>query len=270
MTPRTIDPTAAQADRLENRLEDRLDNPMDAVLNVSSYRFVPLDDPSALRETLHARAANLLLKGTVLLAPEGINLFLAGTPSAVNTWLAALRLDPRFNGLEVKESYSQTQPFQRLKVKVKTEIIRMNWPMPNTARRAPALDAPTLKRWLDQGQDDQGRPIKLLDTRNAFEIDEGSFHGAVNWRISKFTEFPEALAAHKQELDGHTVVSFCTGGIRCEKAALLLQNELETPVYQLDGGILKYFELTDASHYQGSCFVFDERETLSSSLAPVR
>ncbi len=238
-------------------------------LNISAYRFVPLPDAAQLCERLQALAETLGLKGTVLLAEEGLNLFLAGPAAAVHAWLDALRADPRFAGLEAKESWSDTQPFKRLKLKIKREIIRMDQPLLGR-ERAPAVDAPTLKRWLDQGHDDTGRPLKLLDTRNAFEVDAGGFDGAVDWRISKFTEFPAALAAHREELAGHTVVSYCTGGIRCEKAAWLLAEQLDTPAYQLEGGILKYFELAGGAHYRGDCFVFDEREQLSADLSPSR
>ena len=106
-----------------------------------------------------------------------------------------------------------------------------------------------------------------LDTRNAFEVDHGTFDGAIDWRIDKFTEFPPALAAHRDELRDKTIVSFCTGGIRCEKAAILMQEMGIAHVYQLEGGILKYFEETDGRHYHGDCFVFDERRTLAPDLS---
>lgn len=240
-----------------------------SVLNISAYRFVSLPDAAELAPRLRAWAEALQLKGTVLLAEEGLNCFLAGTAEGVREWLRRLREDPRFAGFEAKESWSETPPFGHLKVKIKREIIRMNWPLLGKGR-APAVDALTLKRWLDQGHDDAGRPIKMLDTRNAFEVDAGAFDGAVDWRITKFTEFPAALAAHREELAGHTVVSYCTGGIRCEKAAWLLQEQLDGPAYQLEGGILKYFELAGGAHYHGDCFVFDEREGLAPDLQPHR
>jgi UPF0176 protein len=108
----------------------------------------------------------------------------------------------------------------------------------------------------------------MLDTRNAFEVDAGTFEGALDWRIDRFTQFPAALRAHRSELEGKTVVSFCTGGIRCEKAALYMAEEGVRDVYQLEGGILKYFEETDGAGFNGSCFVFDEREVLGPDLAP--
>jgi len=243
------------------------------ILNVSTYRFVPLPDAAELVAPLRERAEALGLKGTVLLAEEGINLFLAGPAPAVNAWLDALRQDPRFAALPAKESWSETQPFKRLKVKAKREIIRMDHPTIRPAEgRAPALPPATLKRWLDQGHDDDGRPVTMLDTRNAFEVEAGAFDGAVDWGLHKFTDFPPALRAHAAELEGHTVVSYCTGGIRCEKAALLMQDALPpgTPVFQLEGGILKYFEEVGGAHYHGTCFVFDERETLDPSLKAQR
>ncbi|HEX2547246.1 MAG TPA: sulfurtransferase [Ramlibacter sp.] len=242
---------------------------MNPVLNVSAYLFVPLPDAAALRERLFARGEALGLKGTVLLAEEGINLFLAGGEEAVRSFLAELRADARFSALQAKESWSEMLPFQRLKVKVKREIIRMNHPaIRPAAGRAPALDAATLKRWLDQGHDDEGRPVVTLDTRNAFEVDYGTFDGAIDWRLQKFSEFPAALQAHASQLQGKTVVSFCTGGIRCEKAALVMQEAGLDHVFQLEGGILKYFEETGGAHFHGTCFVFDEREALDADLAP--
>ena len=241
---------------------------MNSILNISAYKFVPLPDAPALRDLLHGWATALELKGTILLAGEGINFFLAGTADAVRGFVDALRADARFADLEPKESWSATVPFRKMLVKVKREIIRMDHPTIAPAQgRAPSVHAATLQRWLAQGHDDEGREVVTLDTRNAFEVDHGSFDNAIDWRIDKFTEFPPALRAHKAELQGKTVVSFCTGGIRCEKAAILMREEGLANVYQLEGGILKYFELTDGSHYHGGCFVFDERRVLAADLS---
>jgi len=240
-----------------------------AFLNLSAYRFVALDDLATLRQRIFDAAQAAGLKGTVLLAEEGINLFVAGAPDAARAWLAGLRADPRFAALDVKESLSETLPFRRLKVKVKREIIRMNEPqLRPAAGRAPALDAATLARWLDAGRDDAGRELVMLDTRNGFEVDAGAFDGALDWRLAKFSDFPSAAAAHRGELDGRTVVTYCTGGIRCEKAALALQGAGFEHVWQLDGGILRYLEQVGSRHWHGRCFVFDERESLDADLAP--
>ena len=241
-----------------------------AILNISAYRFVTLNELPALRERLFARAQRLGLKGSVLLADEGINLFLAGEAAAVHEWLDALRGDARFAGLQAKESVSDTVPFKRLLVKIKREIIRMNMPaLRPEAGRAASVAAPTLARWLAQGRDDAGRPLVMLDTRNGFEVDAGAFDGAIDWRLAKFSDFPAALAANRGALQGKTVVSYCTGGIRCEKAALAMREAGVEHVYQLEGGILKYFEETDgAPHWRGDCFVFDERIAVDTALAP--
>ncbi|MFO1326042.1 MAG: sulfurtransferase [Rubrivivax sp.] len=244
----------------------------DEILNVAAYRFVALAYLPALRQRLHDAAAALGLRGTVLLAPEGINLSLAGAPAPVRQWLDALRQDERFAALAVKESWSERPPFGRLRVRLKREIIRMDRPTVQPARgRAPSVDAPTLARWLARGRCDQGRPLLMLDTRNAFEVDEGAFDGAVDWRLHRFSEFPQALEQHRRALAGHTVVSYCTGGIRCEKAALWAQVQGLPQVLQLDGGILGYFEqVPGAPHWHGRCVVFDERGALDPTLQATR
>ena len=243
------------------------------ILNVSTYRFVPLDDLPALRERLHHAAESRGLKGTVLLAEEGINLFLAGPVAEVRGWLDELRADARFAGLDAKESFSAEVPFKRLKVKIKREIIRMNMPAIRPIEgRAPAVDPATLARWIEQGRDDDGRPLAMLDTRNGFEVDAGAFEGAIDWRLTRFSEFPAALEAHREALAQHRVVSYCTGGIRCEKAAIVMQQMGLAHGVQLEGGILRYFELTGgrAPGWRGRCFVFDEREALDASLKGAR
>jgi UPF0176 protein len=243
----------------------------DRFLNLSAYRFVEVTDAAALRDRLHATAQAAGLRGTVILAPEGINLFLAGDENVLRGWLARLREDTRFEALDVKESWSEQQPFRYLRVKVKREIIRMNRPQVQPAAgRAPAVDAATLARWLDQGHDDDGREVLMLDTRNAFELVHGAFDGALDWQLKKFSDFPAALDAHRDQLQDRTVVTYCTGGIRCEKAALAMRDAGVANVWQLDGGILRYLEvMRDAPHWHGRCFVFDDRESLDAQLRGV-
>jgi UPF0176 protein len=238
-------------------------------LNISAYKFVSVRDTAELRDSVRSHAHESGLKGTVLIATEGINLFLAGAPQGVRDFVRWLRADARFADLAVKESGSATLPFGKLIVKVKAEIIRMNeLGVRPQAQRAPAVAPQQLKRWLDQGHDDAGRPVLMLDTRNAFEVGHGRFEGAVHWELAKFSDFPQALRTHRAQLEGNTVVSYCTGGIRCEKAALLMQSAGVHNVLQLDGGILKYFEDTGGAHFEGECFVFDARETLTVALKP--
>jgi UPF0176 protein len=242
---------------------------MTRTLNISAYKFVSVSDTAQLRESVRSHASALALKGTALIASEGLNLFLAGAPESVRAFVKWLRTDARFADLAVKESESAALPFGKLLVKVKAEIIRMNHPaIQPQAGRAPVVPPAQLKRWLDQGHDDDGRPVVMLDTRNAFEVDHGRFAGAVHWQLAKFSEFPQAVLAHREQLKGKTVVSYCTGGIRCEKAALFMREAGVDHVLQLDGGILKYFEETGGAHFEGGCFVFDERETLNAALEP--
>jgi UPF0176 protein len=239
----------------------------------AAYRFVPIADGPELRERLFASAALAGLKGTLLLAGEGINFTLAGAPAALRAWLHRLQQDHRFASLDIKHSQAAALPFRHLRVKLKGEIIRMNQPTVRPqAGRAPAVDAATVARWLATGHCDAGRPVVMLDTRNAFEVDAGAFAGAIDWRLSRFSEFPAALAANAAQLRHKTVVSYCTGGIRCEKAALWMAEKGLTNVLQLDGGVLRYLETQasggQAPHWRGDCVVFDDRGAVAADLSP--
>ena len=241
---------------------------MNPILNISAYLFTPLASPEAWRDQCRDQAASRQLKGTILLAPEGINLFLAGEPEAVEDFLQWLRAQDGMAGLGGKKSWSAEQPFGKLLVKVKREIIRMNHPAIAPADgRAPAVSPSDLQRWLAQGHDDQGQALVMLDTRNAFEVGHGKFADALDWGLEKFSDFPQAARDRLGDLQGKTVVSYCTGGIRCEKAAIFLRELGLTDVYQLDGGILQYFEDTGGAHFEGDCFVFDERVALAPDLS---
>jgi UPF0176 protein len=236
-------------------------------VNIAAYKFISFDDTVEQRPQFRALCEELDLKGTILLSPEGINLFVAGLRAPIDRFLAWLRSDPRFADLQVKESYSEKQPFTKMLVKLKREIITMKMPLIQPEKgRAPAVDAKTLKRWLDQGHDDNGKPVVMMDTRNAFEVDVGTFEHTIDYRIEKFSEFPQVVAQHKDELADKTIVTFCTGGIRCEKAAIHMHNVGFDSVYQLEGGILKYFEEVGGAHYSGDCFVFDYRTAVNPQL----
>ena len=242
-----------------------------SIVNISAYKFISLDDLPALRERLRARCEALALKGTILLAPEGINLFLAGSRAQIDGFMAMLHDDLRFADIAPKESLSDDVPFGRLRVRLKREIITMRLPaIRPEGGRAPAVDAPTLQRWLDRGRDDDGREVVLLDTRNDYETDAGKFPQAVDYRLASFTGFPAAIAADRARYEGKTIVSYCTGGIRCEKAALHMRDLGMEHVYQLDGGILRYLEQTDGAHWRGDCFVFDGRGAVDKQLLPAR
>ncbi|MBY0357310.1 MAG: sulfurtransferase [Candidatus Obscuribacterales bacterium] len=245
------------------------------IVNIAAYKFVGIPDPASWRAFIKDRCLQLELKGTILLAPEGINMFLAGSRASIDAFLDFLSKEDifggRFSSLTVKESLSDYQPFKRMLVRLKKEIITMKHPFirPEDGR-APSVEPKTLKKWLDQGHDDEGREIVLLDTRNDFEIGVGTFENAVDFNIESFSKFPQALqeilAKENNPLKDKTIVSFCTGGIRCEKAALYM-NELKVPyVFQLEGGILRYFEEVGGAHWNGECLVFDQRVALDPEL----
>jgi UPF0176 protein len=235
-----------------------------ATLNVSAYKFVRIEDIALLRPSLKKHAVDLGLKGTILLAPEGINLFLAGQEDGLRQFLARLEQDQRFSGIECKFSWSEEQPFNRMLVKTKREIITLRRPDVDPSRTpAPRIAPLELKRWLDQG-----RQVLLLDTRNAFEVALGTFNGAAGLGLKSFSELPAAAQAIDPRWKDLPVVTFCTGGIRCEKAAPLLVKEGFREVYQLEGGILKYFEQCGSAHFHGECFIFDKRVALGPDLQP--
>lgn len=218
--------------------------------------------------------------GSILFSPEGINLFVAGNRSATDAFIQFLRTDDMFEGrfadIVVKESVSDNQPHKRIVVRLKSEIITMKHPMVvhPTDERAPSVEPAQFKRWLDQGHDDEGRELVLLDTRNEFEVNIGTFDDSIHFGIEKFSEFPQAFddteSGIKEQFQNKTVVSFCTGGIRCEKAALFLKEKNVPNVFQLDGGILKYFEEVGGAHWNGECFVFDRRVALDPELNPTQ
>ncbi len=236
---------------------------MNLISNIAAYKFVTLDERETLRETLLRQCQENSLRGTILLAAEGINLFLAGEKSGVENFLTQLKSDARFADLEPKWSESGFIPFKRLRVKLKKEIVTFRTPgIDPVAAPAPLLSAAELKRWYDEGRD-----FVILDTRNDWEYREGTFENAINPRLSNFCEFPQYTKG-LDELKKKTVVTFCTGGIRCEKAAPLLQQQGFEEVYQLQGGILNYFQECGGAHWQGNCVVFDERGALDPQLRP--
>lgn len=238
-------------------------------LNIAAYLFVPIADPSAVAAAIQAACTSRGLLGSVLVAPEGLNLFLAGEEAKVDAVLNALRADPRFAALREKRSWSAAVPFRRLLVKVKPEIITFRQPgIDPVTRPAPTVAPTDLRRWIEQGHDDDGVPVALIDTRNDEELDYGGFVGALRLGIQQFTELPEALERHRDALAGKTLVTYCTGGVRCEKAApWMLANGYER-VVQLQGGILGYFEREGGAGYEGGCFVFDERISVNPDLSP--
>jgi UPF0176 protein len=234
-----------------------------AVTNISCYRFARMDGLKALRERLIAFCKERALKGTILLAPEGVNFFIAGAADAVEELLAELRALPGLEDLAPKYSFSDDQPFSRMLVRLKKEIIAFGVESIDPATyTSPRIEAKQLKQWLDEG-----KPVVLYDTRNDYEVKLGTFRNAIPAGIDHFRHFPEAVAKLPPELKDAPVVTFCTGGIRCEKAAPFMEQAGFREVYQLEGGILKYFEEVGGDHYDGELFVFDQRVGVDPALS---
>ncbi len=235
---------------------------MNSIVNIAAYKFVTLDDLPGRRSALKDLCHRLGLRGTILLSQEGLNMFVAGTRASIDTYLKFLREQPEFAELDVKESFSDYQPFNRMLVRLKKEIIAFGIESVDPRKKSsPRIEAKELKRWLDEG-----RAVTLLDTRNDYEIKVGTFKNAIPAKVDDFRHFPDAVANLPEEMKEQPVVTFCTGGIRCEKAAPFMEQAGFKNIYQLDGGILKYFEECGGAHYDGECFVFDQRVALDPQL----
>lgn len=234
---------------------------------ISFYKFVAIQDPCVLKEELQALAENLEIKGTILLATEGINGMLSGAQESIQKFESQIHLDHRFTDLEFKHSEYKDVSFRRMLVKVKKEIITMKKPIDPTVDTGNYLDPLEFKDWQDQAKD-----MIILDTRNDYEVALGTFKQAVDPKIKSFGEFPEWVDENLKDHKDKTIVTFCTGGIRCEKATAYMKQQGFKDVHQIDGGILKYFEATmDASsdnHWQGDCVVFDKRKAVTKTLDP--
>ena len=233
-------------------------------LNVAGYKFVDLDESAirGMRYPIRDTCRSLGIRGTIILSVEGINAVLSGLERDVRSAIDHLRAIPAFSDLHFKESWSSHVAFTRMLVKVKREIISTGI----EGLRPPLMSAPyikptELKRWYDEGRD-----FVILDTRNNYEVEVGTFQRAMHLDIDDFRSFPTALDQLDQEIRGRPVVTFCTGGIRCEKAAPLMLDRGFSEVYQLEGGILEYFEQLGGQYYDGECFVFDQRVAVDGDL----
>jgi UPF0176 protein len=233
------------------------------VLNVASYRFAELDDAASKADLLRQKGLELGLMGTILVTPEGVNLMLAGQPESVWRMHSFLgELDVGLKDMDFKQSWSKTLSFRRYVVKLKKEAIKLGLPDIQPLReQGPTIEPEELKRWYDEGRD-----FTMLDTRNDYEIRIGTFEKAIDFGLKNFVEFPEKLKTLPEDAKLKPLVMFCTGGIRCERASLVALRQGFREVYQLEGGILRYFEKVGGAHYDGDCFVFDRRVALDSKL----
>ena len=232
------------------------------IVNIAGYRFVDLDDRDELRQPFRFICEKLNLKGTILLSSNGINFFLAGDKKSIDSYIEFLESDKRFVDIPLKISYTDYQPFRRMLVRLKKEIISLGLDDVRPAEfTAPNIKPQELKNMLDKNED-----LVILDTRNDYETRVGLFENAVDLNLSTFRDFPEAILDLPEEYKTKQIVMYCTGGIRCEKASVVMMNAGFENVKQLEGGVLGYFEETDGSHWNGDCFVFDQRVALDTEL----
>ena len=233
-----------------------------SVVNIAGYKFEPLVDPVDLVSVYQQKCDELKLKGTMLISKNGINFSLAGTQQATDTIVAFLEEDNRFLNIPLKVTYSETQPFRRMKVRLKKEIISLGRkdinPRELTGERISPQD---LKSLLDNKED-----VLVLDTRNEYETRVGKFKNAIDLNLDTFRDFPEAIESLPEEYKDKQIVMYCTGGIRCEKASAVMMKAGFADVKQLEGGVLDYFKETGGAYWEGDCFVFDERVALDTEL----
>ena len=234
------------------------------VVNIAGYRFIDLPDRDDLRSPFLDRCEELGLKGTILLSPNGINFSLSGSKESINGYLEFLESDERFVGIPLKVTYNDYQPFRRMLVRLKKEIISLG--MDNI--KPAEFTGPNIKPTEFQEMLDNEEEVIVLDTRNDYEVRVGTFKNAVDLKIPSFRDFPDAISKLPEEYKQKQIVLFCTGGIRCEKAIFEMEEQGFQNVYQLDGGILNYMENYPEGYFEGECFVFDDRITLDKNLDP--
>jgi len=232
------------------------------IANITGYKFIPIKDELVLQETILQRSTNLNLKGTVLISRKGINFSVSGTKNNIDKFLLFIRSDSRFADVDVKITYNEYQPFRKMLVRIKKEIISMGIeeidPFKFTGQK---ISPKELNKKLNNNEN-----IVLLDTRNEYEVRLGTFKNAIDLNLDSFRDFPKEIEKLRKKLIGKEVVMFCTGGIRCEKAsALMLKNGFEN-IQQIDGGVINYFKETGGRHWNGDCFVFDDRVALDKDL----
>jgi len=237
-------------------------NPSDQFVVAAFYHFTPLANYQEMQGILSEFCHLYELKGTILLAPEGINSTIAGDRHGIDSLLSLLRCDPRLQNLEHKESYCEQMPFQRLKVRLKTEIVKLGMPEVEPHQIVGTYIEP--QDWNALISDPT---VVVIDTRNIYEVEIGTFNGAINPNLDIFSEFPDYINRQisRQNLNSQQKIAmFCTGGIRCEKASAYMMSLGFNEVYHLKGGILKYLEEVSPAEslWQGACFVFDDRRSV--------
>lgn len=239
---------------------------MKDIVIASFYQFIPVDDFETLREPILAKMHEIQIKGTILLAKEGINGSFAGTREQMDAFYHYLHSYPYFKALNFKETYDENNPFDKAKVKLRKEIVTMGVAEVDPIKTPGAYLTP--EQWHEMIQDPD---VVLLDTRNAYEYELGTFKNAINPNIDNFREFPQYVAEHLSDKKDKKIAMFCTGGIRCEKTTAYMREQGFSEVYQLHDGILNYIQAIpkDNSLWEGQCFVFDDRVAVDNNLERV-
>jgi len=231
-------------------------------VNIAGYKFQPLEDAADLISLYQNKCDELKLKGTMLISKNGINFSLAGTNQAIDKIIYFLEQDIRFLNIPLKVTYSKEQPFRKMKVRLKKEIISLGRKDINPLKLSGEKISPQdLKQLLDNKEE-----VLVLDTRNEYETRVGKFENAIDLNLDTFRHFPNAIKSLPEEYKDKQIVMYCTGGIRCEKASAVMMKAGFTDVKQLEGGVLDYFKETGGAYWEGDCFVFDERVALDTEL----
>ena len=231
-------------------------------LNIAGYKFEQIDSLDTLIPEFQKKCDELELKGSVYLSPRGINFSISGTEENIEKYINFMESDSRFLNIPLKRTYSETQPFRRMKVRLKKEIISLGRDDINPRELTGEYVTPQELLNMYENSDD----VVILDTRNEYETRVGLFENAVDLQLDTFRDFPKAIEQLPEEYKDKQIVMYCTGGIRCEKASAVMLKAGFTDVKQLKGGVLDYFKETGGKYWNGDCFVFDERVALDKDL----
>ena len=231
-------------------------------LNVAGYKFEPLENLDSLIPEFQNKCDELGIKGSVYLSPNGINFSIAGTEENVDIYIKFMEEDSRFRDIPLKKTFSETQPFRRMKVRLKKEIISLGRDDINPKELTGDYISPRELFEIYEKKED----VIVLDTRNEYETRVGLFENAIDLQLDTFRDFPSAIETLPEEYKDKQIVMYCTGGIRCEKASAVMMKAGFSDVKQLEGGVLDYFKETGGAYWNGDCFVFDERVALDKEL----
>lgn len=232
------------------------------IANITGYKFTPITDTKLLQEKIINLSEENNLKGTVLISDKGINFSVAGLIENTSKFVKVIKKDKQFSDIDIKTTFNEYQPFRKMLVRIKKEIISMGVdeinPYEFTGEKIKPFE---LNKKLDAGED-----VILLDTRNEYEVRLGTFENAIDLNLDSFRDFPTKINGLREQIGDKEIVMFCTGGVRCEKASALMLKSGFKNVKQIDGGVINYFKETGGAHWKGDCFVFDDRVALDKEL----